>query len=255
VYQSDHRFVGVLATDVTLKELSAFLSKLGLSKHSVAYIVDEDGYVIASSGTELPERIVDGIPVRLSAQDMNTVLIKETARFLKDKNISSGSSQSIETSIGMVEVAVSSMGKKQGLNWTTIVAIPRADFMSGINQGFYQSAGIAVACIVIALLIGLSIIDKIIRDIRKLTREAKRFGDGEPLTDMQISRNDEIGILAQTFVEMERKLRFDKLTQVANREYLFAQITYCKSERNSTLRSVTHCYSLIWIGLKSSMIN
>ncbi len=230
VFKEDHEFIGVIATDVTLIELSRFLRKLEVDQNSVAYIVDEDGYVVATSGVELPEKNERDFPARMLAREMKTPLIGETARQLNFKNLPISQTQHLQTSVGAVEVAVSRLGFKQGLKWTTIVVVPRADFMSGINKGFMQSIAIAIACIIFALTIGLTIVDRVIRDIRKLTAAVKRFGDGEPLTDLKIQRTDEIGILAETFSEMENKLRFDRLTQVANREYLFSQINYLQKQ-------------------------
>jgi predicted signal transduction protein with EAL and GGDEF domain len=132
----------------------------------------------------------------------------------------------MDLSGGAVDVAISPLGVRQGLNWQTIVAVPRADFMREINKGFMQSVVIAIACIIFALTIGLTIVERVVRDIRKLTAAAEKFGNGEPMPKLHIRRQDEIGILTQTFVDMEKKLRFDKLTQVANRESLFAKITY-----------------------------
>ncbi|CAN5811262.1 hypothetical protein BH11PSE12_BH11PSE12_21670 [soil metagenome] len=233
VFQKNHEFVGVVATDLTLKKLSSFLGKLDLSKNSVAYIVDAEGYMVATSGQELPEKMLGNEPVRVLASEMQTPLISQTAMQFDRKNLQTTQSRQLETSIGTVDVAVSPLGQKQGLNWMTVVAVPRADFMSGINQGFLQSVAIAIACIIFALSIGLSIVERVIRDIATLTRAAKRFGDGEPLSDLPIQRDDEIGILAQTFIEMENKLRFDKLTQLANRESLFSQMNYLQKQAKS----------------------
>ena len=230
VFKEDHEFIGVIATDVTLNELSRFLRKLEVDQNSVAYIVDEDGYVVATSGVELPEKNDRDFPERMLAREMKTPLIGEIARQLNGKDLPASQTLHLQTSVGAVEVAVSRLGRKQGLNWTTVVVVPRADFMGGINKGFMQSIAIAIACIIFALTIGLTIVERVIRDIRKLTAAVKRFGDGEPLTDLKIQRTDEIGILAQTFSEMENKLRFDRLTQVANREYLFSQINYLQKQ-------------------------
>lgn len=232
VFQKNHEFAGVVATDVTLKELSNFLRKLEISKNSVAYIVDADGYIVATSGKELPERTMNGLPERMRAVDMKTALISETFSHISNTvlNQAENGTREMELSIGTVDVAISPLGNAQGLNWQTIVAVPRADFMSSINQGFMQSIVIAIACIIFALTIGLTIVERVIRDIRKLTAAANLFGNGEPMPKLDIRRSDEIGILAQTFTEMESKLRFDKLTQVANRESLFAQITYLQKE-------------------------
>lgn len=230
VYQKNHEFVGVVATDLTLKELSNFLRKLEISKNSVAYIVDAEGFIVATSGQEIPERTVNGVPERMRAVDMKTPLINQTFRPLGNVAALTAGTQSMELSIGTVDVAVSPLGNRQGLNWQTVVAVPRSDFMSSINQGFLQSMVIALACIVFALTIGLTIVERVVRDIRKLTSAAEKFGNGEPMPSLRITRTDEIGKLAQTFVEMENKLRFDKLTQVANRESLFAQINYLQKQ-------------------------
>jgi diguanylate cyclase (GGDEF)-like protein len=248
VFKEDHEFIGVIATDVTLNELSRFLRKLEVDQNSVAYIVDEEGYVVATSGVELPEKNERDFTERILARDMKTPLIGETARQLNFKNLPISQTQLLQTSVGAVEVAVSRLGLKQGLNWTTIVVVPRADFMSGINKGFMQSIAIAIACIIFALTIGLTIVDRVIRDIRKLTAAVKRFGDGEPLTDLKIQRTDEIGILAETFSEMENKLRFDRLTQVANREYLFSQINYLQKQAKMKVRDFDG-FTLLFIDL------
>ncbi|MFZ6753952.1 diguanylate cyclase [Undibacterium sp. Dicai25W] len=226
VFEKNHEFAGVVATDVTLKELSNFLSKLDISKNSVAYIVDEDGYIVATSGKEIPERTVNGMPERMRAVDMKTVLISSTYAKLSQLNVKTPETREFDLPMGLVDMAISPLGNKQGLHWQTIVAVPRSDFMSSINEGFLQSVAIAIACILFALTIGLTIVERVIRDIRKLTAAAEKFGNGEAMPKLDIRRTDEIGILAQTFTEMENKLRFDKLTQVANRESLFAQINH-----------------------------
>lgn len=230
VFKKNHEFAGVVATDVTLKELSGFLRTLEISKNGVAYIIDADGYIVATSGQEIPERTSNGIPERMLARDMKTPLISETFRQISERSPGATLTQRMDLSLGTVDVAISSLGNKQGLNWMTVVAVPRADFMSGINQSFVQSIVIAVACIIFALTIGLTIVERVIRDVRKLTRAAEKFGNGEPLPTLNIRRDDEIGTLAQTFVEMENKLRYDKLTQVANRESLFSQINHLQKQ-------------------------
>lgn len=248
VFQKNHEFAGVVATDVTLKELSNFLSRLEISKNSVAYIVDAEGFIVATSGKELPERVVNGLPERMRASDMKTSLISETFKKVGNRALTQQETLSLELEQGTVDVAVSPLGNKQGLNWQTVVAVPRADFMNTINQGFFQSVVIAIACIIFALTIGLTIVERVIRDIRKLTAAAEKFGNGEPMPKMDIRRTDEIGILAETFSEMENKLRFDKLTQVANRESLFAQITHIQrlAEDNPDLHQG---YTLLFVDL------
>lgn len=237
VFKENHALVGVVATDVTLKVLSDFLRSMEISKNGVAYIIDAEGLIVATSASEMPVRSANGKIDRLSAAEMKTPLIREVhqksmewQKEILNSDKAMALTQQLELSAGTVSVAVSSLGRKQGLNWISVVAVPRDDFMRDIKQGFLQSVAIAIACIIFALTIGLTIVERVIRDIHKLTAAAKRFGDGEPLADLNIRRTDEIGTLAQTFSEMENKLRFDRLTQVANRESLFAQINYLQKQ-------------------------
>ncbi|MFX7548983.1 diguanylate cyclase, partial [Acinetobacter baumannii] len=58
--------------------------------------------------------------------------------------------------------------------------------------------------------------------------------------------NDEIGQLAQSFVEMERNLRTDRLTNVLNRDSLIAQIDFRR--RNSSQAVPLH-FALLFIDL------
>ncbi len=237
VYKDNHEFIGVVATDLTLKEISNFLRRLEISKNGVAYIVDADGYVIATSGQELPEQLINGKPQRLRAVDMKTPLISGTYRKILNQGNLNANILSVDLAGESIDVVASPLGNKQGLQWTTVVAIPRSEYMSTVHQSFMQSLVIAIACVIFALTIGLTVVQRVVGDIRKLTNAVASFGNGEPIQELHIHRNDEIGTLADTFVEMENRLRFDKLTQVANREALFTQIDYLQKNAKQNEQS------------------
>ena len=149
-------------------------------------------------------------------------------------------------SAGTVQVAANVLQNAAGLNWITVVAVPRSDFMENVTHSLYQNFFIGLIAVVLTLLIGFVILQWVLRDIRKLTQAAKSIGGGEPLQPLNIDRRDEIGQLAQSFKEMERDLRTDKLTNVLNRESLIAQIEF-------RLRSITDViplrFALLFIDL------
>ncbi|MFX7763931.1 hypothetical protein ABTK05_19950, partial [Acinetobacter baumannii] len=91
-----------------------------ISKNSVAYIVDADGYIVATSGQELPEKIVNGVAERMRAVDMKTPLIGETFRKVANVKISSAQTKTIEINNDTIDVAISPLGNRQGLNWTSV---------------------------------------------------------------------------------------------------------------------------------------
>ncbi len=235
VYRADRTLAGVIATDVTLKALTDFLRTLLVGQNGVAFVMDSEGFMIATSGKELPFKMVNGSPQRMHAEEMKTSLIRDTYAQLRDwrkqgLDLRVSLAREFSTSDGTVEIAASQLGTKYGVDWFTVVAIPRADFMGGVTRSFYQGIFIAGICVIIALVLGLSILNRVLLDIRALTNAVKKVGNGEPLPALKINRRDEIGQLAQTFSEMEHNLRVDKLTAVFNRESLNAQIGFLKRQ-------------------------
>jgi diguanylate cyclase (GGDEF)-like protein len=231
VYRSDRTQVGVLATDLTLKVLTDFLRGLNVSDNGLAFVIDGDGYMIATSGAELPFKIVGGAPERRRVEEMQTPLIREAyARVREWKEAQTGADKPLALTSGTVQVAAGELGRRYGIDWITVVAVPRTDFMSGVTRSFVQGMFIAVLCVIIALALGLSVLNRVLRDIRKLTEAARRIGEGEPLPSLDIRRHDEIGQLALSFSEMEHNLRIDKLTAVFNRASLIAQIGFLRRQ-------------------------
>ena len=235
VRRADNRLAGVLATDVTLKTMTDFLRTLKVSDNGIAFVVDGNGFMVATSGSELPFKMTKGVPERMHIDEMRTPLIREAyAKVLEWKKWKEDADTSLSSEFlvpsGAIEIAASELGRKYGIDWVTVVVVPRSDFMGGVTRSFIQGAFIATFCVMAALMLGLSILNRVLTDIRKLTLAAQKIGDGEPLPMLNIRRRDEIGQLAMTFSEMEHNLRIDKLTAVFNRASLIAQIGFLRRQ-------------------------
>lgn len=251
VRRPDGTLTGVMATDVTLKALTDFLRTLNVSEHGVAFVMDSEGYLVATSGSEPPFKMVGGVPERLRIAEMRTPLIRDAYAAIRDwKSAHGGLLQSpgfLATS-GAIDIAAQKLGQRYGVDWITVVAVPRSDFMDGVTQSFIQGIAIAGICVVVALVLGLSILHPVLRDIRKLTEAAQRVGNGEPLPALDIARCDEIGQLATTFSEMEHNLRIDELTGVFNRASLIAQIGFMRRQLDGNAADRPH-FALLFIDL------
>ncbi len=187
--------------------------------------------LVASSTGEAPVAMAGKQPQRLAPAAMNNALIRSAfARYsaLSKASLDANLPQTIEfdDGSGKVEMATAGIGNKRGVSWTAIVAVPRSDFMGEVTRSFYHSLAIGFVCVLIALAIGWFALNRVLRDIRQLTVAARKVGDGEPLPKLSVARSDELGLLAQTFNEMEQNLRIDHLTGVFNREFLLAQIGF-----------------------------
>jgi len=231
IYQHDHSLAGVAAIDITLKNLSDYLRSISISPHSVAYIIDSNGYMIASSSADLPYDLISNQPKIKLAETMPDPLIQQSFINVIRNQISSAhpaksSTSTFDLNNEKVDVAYATLGSQFGLKWISVVVVPRSEFMGGITHGLVQSVVIGLLFIILALIAGLAVVEHMLRDIRQLTSAALKLGNGEPLPRLHIHRKDEIGHLVKTFVEMENKLRFDRLTQVNNRDFLIGQIEF-----------------------------
>jgi diguanylate cyclase (GGDEF)-like protein len=111
-----------------------------------------------------------------------------------------------------------------GLDWLIMVAVPRHDFLHGIIDNFRRTVLLAAVAAVVVLLTGLVVLATVTRELRELAAAARRVGQGSttPLPDS--ARSDELGDLARSFAEMQRRLLTDPLTGLANREALIRRV-------------------------------
>lgn len=253
VYHQDRSLAGVLATDITLKSLTDFLHSLTLSRRGVAFVVDRAGLMVATSGEELPFSVIDGTPQRRLASAMQTPLIRQSAALISQwRSRSDSAAKPLTTSFsseeGRVELAAARLGEKYGIDWVSVVVVPRADFMGGVTRGVFQSIGIALVCVVMTLILGMKILNRLLVDLQKLSRAAQKIGNGERFPQLTIQRNDELGLLAKTFTEMEFNLRTDRLTQVGNREAFLAEVALLQQQA-AALPSATMVFGVMFVDL------
>lgn len=225
VLDADGVFAGVVATDVSLKDLNEFIRRLELSEHGLAFIVEPDGGLIASSGSANVKLLADGTRTRLSAAESGNPLIARSYEAIRDaiaamRGVVAGPvSRTLEDASGeAVYLAFDRIKDDAGLEWITAVAVPRSDFMHGVSDNLVAVGAAGLAAALLALLIGMRVMDRVARDLRALADAARRFGDGEHAESLGIRRHDEIGDLARSFELMQVRLRTDRLTGLANRE-------------------------------------
>lgn len=247
VRRADRSLVGVVATDVTLKLLTDFLRTLKVSNNGIAFVVDDEGYMVATSGQELPLRMVDGKPQRMHAGDMRNALVSQAWDVVQDWKQHAGSDASeLTVASGPIRVAASGLGTQYGLDWTTIVVAPQSDFMGSVQRSLLQGIFIAVLCILASIALGLWLINRVLRDL-DLPGDVK-FAGGEGAMRPQPNphRRDAVG--TPTAGMKGHDPRIDRLTAVLNRAALLEQIDVLRRQLHKDPGDRLH-FALLFIDL------
>lgn len=215
---------GVVATDVSLRALNDFVRNLKVSPHGMAFIIDGAGDLVASSVSPNIKQLPDGGVVRVSAVESGNPMLTATyvqVRATLARQAALVFPQTIHFQTedgGTVHAAFDRVKDSAGLEWITVVAMPRGDFMDGVTNNVYQTLAIAILAAVLAVVLGSSIIQWVTNDLNDLSRLARRVGEGEFGVPLAIDRQDEIGDLARSFDTMQRHLQTDRLTGLTNRD-------------------------------------
>jgi diguanylate cyclase (GGDEF)-like protein len=217
---------GVVATDLSLHRLNEFVRRLSVSAKAVAFIIEPDGKLIASSRSANVARQADGSNARISASDSDDALQRAAYQQVREY-LAAG--QKMDSAVTQrftgpddesIELAFNRVRDQAGLDWITVVAVPRSDFMQGVTENVRRTALIGVVASLAALVLGLTILGWIGRDIRRLTQAAREVGEGRLEAKIDVQRDDEIGELANSFRHMQHRLRTDLLTGLVNRDVM-----------------------------------
>lgn len=230
VHTASGSFDGVVATDVSLKALNDFVGRLKVSPNGVAFIIEPDGNLIASSASRNVVTLPDGSSGRLNAGRSDHSLLKAAYDTVQGRIAARDDKDlprvfDFHTADGsLVHAAFDRIRDDAGLDWVMIVAMPASDFLGGVRENVSRTIILATLAVLFAIFIGLSILGWVSDDLRRLTEAARRVGNGELDAPVGIERRDEIGALARSFETMQNRLRTDRLTGLANREAFMDQL-------------------------------
>ena len=184
---------GVFATDLRLKQLADLLRTQIISSRGAAYLVDQQGLLVASSaGDRLFDEAGQAL-VRTRPADSNNPVIRASDIALEASLRQKSSS--VVLADGFVDRSVSlhrlpmgnesliavrrPFGDELGLRWTLVVAAPESDFTAATSQALRTSFGVIAAVLLLGSALAFYIAARIGRSLELLGRAAQRIGAGE----------------------------------------------------------------------------
>ncbi|MGF1534978.1 MAG: ATP-binding protein, partial [Elainellaceae cyanobacterium] len=260
VFEGD-RLQGVLAVDLTLAQISDFLSQLQVGLTGQAFIVERSGELIATSAEERPFLTATNDAgaeelQRLPAIDSGNPLTQTTTQALVDRfgglgNITESAQLRIDVDGARQLVEVLPI-QDVGLDWLVVVVIPESDFMAQIYHNTRVTLLLCLLSLALATLVA-------IRTSRWITRPVQQLAEAaQGLTERQWQQHwptqtREIGALAQAFQHMARQLQ-QSFTSLESKNAELKQLDQIKDEflANTSHELLTPLNGMI--GISESLI-
>jgi PAS domain S-box-containing protein len=224
-YNQAGQLQGVLLTDLLLSHIGSYLQDLRISPNGQVFVIDPTGMLVASSEeNQKPFVIKSGVVERISVMndrdEYNT--LRQAAEFVEAElgdfsqiRRTGSFDLTIDQQRYFLQITplrdaqfpiITSLSREQIPGWLILVLVPESDFMEQIQRNTQQTIWLCLSTLAIAILAGLLTSRLIVKPILSLKKAAQSLSQGNYQL-VPIEREDELGVLAQSFNQMSEQLR------------------------------------------------
>ncbi len=211
-YDPSGKFQGILATDLTIAQISDFLRTLRIGKSGQTFIFDAAGWLIATSANELPFTMVEDTPQRIHTKDSSDLLTRATVKYLIEHfgsltNIDAEQTLHFKINGEKHFLNISFLQDEHGLNWIGAIVVPESDFMSEVNANNRTSILLCFGALGLATTLGICTSRWITRPIRQLIEASQAISTGYFNQVKVVKGVRELDALTFSFNQMAEQLQ------------------------------------------------
>ncbi len=216
---------GVIATDLPLSQISNYLRAHPISEHGIAFVMEPSGALIASSAPARSATTGEAATQLIMAKQSTEPLIKLSAEQLAGRLPAMGQrlNVNLKHNGSLIEISAKALNGTNGLNWITVVAAPRDDFMGNIHRTNLRTFLISLGALALAIALGVMGLRWVTRDLKRLSSAAGKVGNEDfaqnPLPDSKIV---EVSALSRSLSQMTGRLQ-DSMQLVSSKNQELAQ--------------------------------
>ena len=197
---------GVIGVDINLGFISAFLSGIQVSPTGQAFIVEPNGFLVATS-TNIPlsnlHQDRDNLQ-RIKAIDSESNIVRRTTQeaiqqFSSLENITQPQTFMFSNAESNQHVRLTPFQDEYGLNWIVAVVVPEHDFMALIINNTQTTLWLTVATLGLAVLLGYLFTLKLVQPIKNLNEMSRAVTMGTLQQRVEIKWSRELMDLANSF--------------------------------------------------------
>ena len=228
VFDDDKSVFGVFAADLYLKRLSEALQILNISARGVAFIVDDTGNFVASSSGDPLFKEEGSQLVRLSPEASANTVARESfaqikslvGKYKEDSVQRLRFNDTIQTSLGETLVSMRPFAEHLGLPLTLIVAAPKGDFSSEVQQGIERAMLLMAAVVIIGAVLAAFLAWGMSRRFQTLMQAASEMGRGQVPQLQTNARIFEVRALARTLHDSAQEIQSSRISIEAQKQAL-----------------------------------
>ncbi|MBD2505949.1 HAMP domain-containing protein [Nostoc muscorum FACHB-395] len=248
IYDSQNRLLGMIACDIHLLKLSDFLRNLDISKSGQVFLLERDGTLIASSGTEKPFVLVNQDIRRLRAIDSSDPIIQNIAKHLQSSGFASITQDTdfqLEVQGKRHFVDVIPWRDKYGLNWLMVVSVPENAFMAQINANTGITIALCFGALVVASVMSVFTSHWIVHPILRLNLASKAMASGNLAQTVETGVIQELNTLSNSFNYMAEQLHESFTALEKSKEKLEDRVEERTTELKNTLEELQRTQSQV----------
>ncbi|BBC24642.1 PAS domain-containing protein [Pseudanabaena sp. ABRG5-3] len=231
IYDDANQLQGVLSSDLTLNAINDFLKTMQISKRGEVFIIERSGLLVASSKSEplFVNNSNSKQSQRVSALNSQNPLITLTTKHLMERfsdfaEIKGDTYFAIDLNGDQQLVRVSRIHDDFGLDWLTVVVVPKTDFTAEIQENIHYTLLLCGLTLVSSISIGIWISKRIGRSLSRLTQSTQAFTKNRVEIDLPKTRITEVETLTASFREMVSELQVADQLRLNYEQHLEQQV-------------------------------
>ncbi len=199
---------GVVATDIRLERLSAFLKRAKLTRSGVAFLMEPNTLLVASTASEVMRKNEQGKAIRFTAAESGNAIIEASAKAVESALARSTFEGTVDLSAivkGLIKdkpqgnarllIAAKSL-RESGLPMYLVVAAPSVDFLGEFHKDAKRALFVNLIVTLSVLGAGLVLLSTVISGRTKAAQELQAFGNAIAQATDAVAISDASGRLA-----------------------------------------------------------
>ncbi|MFN6472192.1 MAG: ATP-binding protein [Nostoc sp. SerVER01] len=249
IYDSQNRLLGMIACDIHLLKLGDFLRSLNISQSGRVFILERDGKLIATSGTEKPFTLVNQNAERLRAIDSSDPIIQKVVKHLQSfkglESITEDTDFQLEIEGKRHFIDVVPWRDEYGLDWLLMVSVPENAFMAQINANTQTTIALCFGALIVASVMGVFTSHWIVSPILRLNGASKAMASGNLDQTVETSGIQELNTLSNSFNYMAGQLHESFTALEKSKEELEDRVKERTTELKNTLEELQRTQSQV----------